>query len=323
MRIVVTGGAGYIGSVTVKVLLDAGNEVIVLDNLSHGHRDTIDSRAVFLEGSVSDIDALLRDDTQIDAVVHLAAFIAAGESMEKPEMYWRNNTVSSIDLLDALRKRGIKKLVFASTAAVYGNPSELPITEDAAKNPTNTYGMTKLAIDMAITSECIAHGLDATSLRFFNVAGAYGGYGERHPSETHIIPIILDVIAGRRPVFNLFGDDYPTDDGTCIRDYIHVYDLARAIVLALGTGKPGTHSIYNLANGKGFSNRQVIAAVEKITGKSVPTEMKPRREGDPSVLIASSKKAFAELGWDPELPELDTMILDAWEYYRVINRVTS
>lgn len=323
MRIIITGGAGYIGSVTTKVLLDAGHEVIVLDNLSHGHRDAIDSRAVFLEGSASDIDALLRDDTQIDAVVHLAAFIAAGESMEKPEMYWRNNTVSSIDLLDALRKRGIKKLVFASTAAVYGNPSELPITEDAAKNPTNTYGMTKLAIDMAISSECLAHSLDATSLRFFNVAGAYDGYGERHPTETHIIPIIFDVIAGKRPVFSLFGDDYPTDDGTCIRDYIHVYDLARAIVMALGTNTPGNHAIYNLANGKGFSNRQVIAAVEEVTGKSVPTVVEPRREGDPAVLIASSQKALDELGWKPERPDLNAMILDAWEYYRALNQVAS
>jgi UDP-glucose 4-epimerase len=314
-RILLTGGAGYIGSVTTKVLLDAGHEVIVLDNLSHGHRDAIDSRATFIEGSVGDIDTLL-GDTQVDAVVHLAAFIAAGESMEKPEIYWRNNTISSIDLLDALRKRGIKKLVFASTAAVYGNPSELPITEEAAKNPTNTYGMTKLAIDMAITSECHTYGLDATSLRFFNVAGAYGGYGERHPNETHIIPLLFDAITGKSPVFNLFGDDYPTEDGTCIRDYIHVYDLTRAIELALGTTSPGTHRIYNLANGKGFSNREVLAAVEEVTGQTVPVEIKPRREGDPAVLIASSQKAFDELGWKPERPNLNAMILDAWEYYQ-------
>lgn len=320
MKIVVTGGAGYIGSITTKVLLDTGHEVIVIDNLSHGHRDAVDSRAVFIEGDVSDIDALL-GDTPVDAVVHLAAFIAAGESMVKPELYWRNNTISGIDLLDALRKRGIKKLVFASTAAVYGNPIELPITEDAVKNPTNTYGMTKLAIDMAITSECYAHGLDATSVRFFNVAGAYGGYGERHPTETHIIPIIFDVIAGKSPLFSLFGDDYPTEDGTCIRDYIHVYDLARAILLALQTNKPRTHQIYNLANGKGFSNRQVIAAIERITGRTVPTIVESRREGDPATLIASSQKAYDELGWKPELPELGTMIRDAWEYYLATNKL--
>lgn len=317
MNILVTGGAGYIGSVTVKVLLDAGHEVTVLDNLSHGHRDAIDSRARFIEGDVSNIDSLLGDEPY-DAVVHLAAFIAAGESMEKPELYWRNNTVSSIDLLDALRKRDIKKLVFASTAAVYGNPTEIPITEDAAKNPTNTYGMTKLAIDMAITSECHAYGLDATSLRFFNVAGAYGGYGESHPNETHIIPILFDAITGKRPTFSLFGDDYPTDDGTCIRDYIHVFDLARAILLSLQTNTPGTHRIYNLANGKGFSNRHVIAAVERVTGETVPVEVKPRRDGDPAILIASSQKALDELSWEPELPELDTMILDAWEYYQAL-----
>lgn len=315
MRVLVTGGAGYIGSVTTNVLLDAGHEVIVLDNLSHGNRDAVDDRATFIEGSVSNIDTLL-GDTEIDAVVHLAAFIAAGESMEKPEMYWRNNTISSIDLLDAMRKRHIKKLVFASTAAVYGNPVELPISEDASTNPTNTYGMTKLAIDMAITSECHAHGLDATSLRFFNVAGAYHGYGENHPNETHIIPLILDVVAGKRPEFSLFGDDYPTKDGTCVRDYIHVYDLAKAIELSLATNQPGTHRIYNLANGKGFSNREVIAAVEGVTGKAVPVKAMPRREGDPATLIASSQRAFDELGWQPERPDLYAMISDAWDYYK-------
>ena len=315
MKVLITGGAGYIVSVTANVLLDAGYEVIVLDNLSHGNRNAIDSRATFLEGSVSDIDTLL-GGTQVDAVVHLAAFIAAGESMEKPEIYWRNNTISSIDLLDAMRKRHIKKLVFASTAAVYGNPVGLPISEDASTNPTNTYGMTKLAIDMAITSECHAHGLDATSLRFFNVAGAYHGYGENHPNETHIIPLILDVVAGKRSEFSLFGDDYPTKDGTCVRDYIHVYDLAKAIELSLATNQPGNHRIYNLANGKGFSNREVIAAVEGVTGKTVPVKAMPRREGDPATLIASSQKALDDLGWQPERPDLYAMISDAWDYYK-------
>lgn len=315
MKIVVTGGAGYIGSVTTTVLLDEGHDVIVLDNLSHGNRDAIDTRATFLEGSVSEFDELL-GNTPVDAVVHLAAFIAAGESMEKPELYWQNNTIQSISLLGALRKRGCRKLVFASTAAVYGNPVELPITEDAIKNPTNTYGMTKLAVDMAISSECHAHGLDATSLRFFNVAGAYGGHGERHPTETHIIPILFDVATGIRPTFNLFGEDYPTEDGTCVRDYIHVYDLARAISCALSSEAPGRHRIYNLANGKGFSNREVIAAVEAVTGKKIHVTRMPRRDGDPATLIASSEKAHGELAWKPERPELLDIIRDAWEFYR-------
>lgn len=315
MHVVVTGGAGYIGSVTVKVLLDAGHQVTVLDNLSHGNRDAIDARAHFINGAVADFDTLVGDEP-IDAVVHLAAFIAAGESMQKPELYWHNNTVSSLALLDALRKRGINKLVFASTAAVYGNPAELPISEETAKNPTNTYGMTKLAIDMALTSESIAHGLDATSLRFFNVAGAYEGCGERHPVETHIIPLIFDVVAGKRKVFSVFGNDYPTDDGTCVRDYIHVYDLARAIQLSLETSHPGRHHIYNLANGKGFSNKQVIAAVESVTGTTVPVEIQPRREGDPAALIASSQKALDKIGWKPSRPDLEQMIRDAWDFYK-------
>jgi UDP-glucose 4-epimerase len=317
MKILVTGGAGYIGSVTVKVLLDAGHEVTVLDNLSCGHRNAVDTRARFIEGSVKDMDTLI-GDSQLDAVVHLAAFIAAGESMQKPEIYWENNTVSSIELLSTLRKRGIKKLIFASTAAVYGDPSVLPITEDATKNPTNTYGMTKLAVDMAISSECLAYGLDATSLRFFNVAGAYEGHGERHTIETHIIPLVFDVIAGKRKVFSLFGDDYPTDDGSCVRDYIHVYDLARAIVLSLESGNASTHRIYNLANGLGFSNRQVLSAVEAVTGIAIPVAVKPRRDGDPAVLIASSKKALTELAWEPVRPDLHEMIRDAWEFYQAI-----
>lgn len=311
MNIVVTGGAGYIGSVVVRVLLDVGHSVVVLDNLSHGRRDAVDGRAEFIEGSVADFDELI-GERPIDAVVHLAAYIAAGESMHKPEAYWHNNTLNTILLLDALRKRGVKKLVFASTAAVYGSPEKIPITEDAPKNPISTYGMTKLAMDMALTSESSAHGLDATSLRFFNVAGAYEGLGERHPVETHIIPLLLEVAASKRPVFGLFGNDYPTDDGTCIRDYIHVYDLARAIHLALKTDHPNEHHIYNLANGKGFSNRQVIDAVERVTGKKIPVEVNPRREGDPAILVASSQKALDVLGWEPERPLLDEMISDAW-----------
>ncbi len=319
MKIIVTGGAGYIGSVTVKVLLDLGHDVTVLDNLSHGNWDAVDPRAKFIESSISDFGSAIPNEC-FDAVVHLAAYIAAGESMTKPEAYWQNNTIGTLQMLDVLRDRGIKKLVFASTAAVYGNPVSVPITEESPTNPTNTYGMTKLAIDMALTSESIAHGLDATSLRFFNVAGAYKGHGERHPLETHIIPLLLEVVSGNRHSFSIYGNDYPTSDGTCIRDYIHVYDLARAIALSLEKKHPGEHRIYNLANGKGFSNKEVIAAVESVTGKKIPVSIDKRREGDPAILIASSEKAFEELGWKPERPTLEDMIQDAWQHHEDILR---
>lgn len=315
MKILVTGGAGYIGSVITALLLEAGHEVTVLDNLSEGHRDVLPAKVRFIEADVADIEKVLSPADGIDVAIHLAAYIAAGESMVKPELYWQNNTVGTIRMLDGLRNLGIKKLIFASTAAVYGNPESVPITEDAPTKPTNTYGMTKLAIDMAITSECIAHGMAATSLRFFNVAGAYGAYGERHNTETHIIPIALQVARGERAKFSIFGDDYPTPDGTCVRDYIHVADLARAAIMAVEKLEPGKHAIYNLGNGDGFSNRQVIAAVEKVVGKPLAIEVSDRREGDPAVLIASSDKARRELGWIPQKSTLEDMISDAWQFY--------
>lgn len=316
MKILVTGGAGYIGSVATAVLREAGHEVVVLDNLSHGHRDAVSEDVPFIQADVADIVQALQGQTGIEAVIHLAAFIAAGESMTKPEVYWQNNTVATLSMLEGLRTLGIRKLIFASTAAVYGNPETTPITEDARTTPTSTYGMTKLAMDMAITSECLAHGLAATSLRFFNVAGAYDGHGERHPVETHIIPIALQVAAGDREQFSLFGDDYPTPDGTCVRDYIHVVDLARAAVLALDKLEAGKHSIYNLGNGKGFSNREVLDTVQKVTGKQLKLTIEPRREGDPAVLVASSEKAREELGWVPSRPDLATIVADAWQFYQ-------
>lgn len=319
MNILLTGGAGYIGSVTVLALLEAGHTITIVDNLSHGNQDAVPDGVRFIEGNIAELDMLLPTPEHYDAVIHLAAFMAAGESMKVPEKYWQNNTVNTLSMLSTLRKRGIKKLVFASTAAVYGNPVAVPIVEDAPKNPTSTYGMTKLAMDMAITSESWAHGLAATSLRFFNVAGAYKTAGERHPEETHIIPLLLDAAAGRRQ-FTMYGDDYPTEDGTCIRDYIHVYDLARAMLLALDTMKPGEHTIYNLANGEGFSNKQVIDMVKKVTGKDFPVAVGPRREGDPAVLVASSQKAKDELGWEPTRPLLEQMVTDAWEYYQLRRR---
>jgi UDP-glucose 4-epimerase len=315
MRILLTGGAGYIGSVTSRLLLEADHEVLVLDNLSHGHENAVPSGAIFLNGDIEDITSLLKGQKPVDAVIHLAAYIAAGESMEKPELYWQNNTVKTFRMLEAMRQLDIKKLVFASTAAVYGDPVGIPISEDDPKNPTNTYGMTKLAMDMAITSECWAHDLAATSVRFFNVAGAHGDAGERHPVETHLIPIALQAAAGDREGISLFGTDYDTKDGTCIRDYIHVADLARAMILALDKLEAGKHTVYNLGNGHGFTNREVLAAVEKVTGKKLNLREEPRREGDPAVLVASSQRAFEELGWKPERPNLEDIIADAWEFY--------
>ncbi len=316
MKILVTGGAGYIGSVTSTLLLEAGHEVVVLDDLSHGNRDAVPAGARFIEGKVADFAGHISREDNIEAIIHLAAFIAAGESMEKPELYWQNNTVQTFEMLQSMRELNIKKLIFASTAAVYGNPQTVPITEDSPKNPTNTYGMTKLAMDMAITSEAWAHGLAATSVRFFNVAGAYKTAGERHPVETHLIPIALQVAAGKREYLSLFGTDYETKDGTCVRDYIHVADLARAMMLALGKLEQGKHTIYNLGNGNGFTNREVIDSIERVTARKIPIKDEPRREGDPAALIASSARAISELGWRPESPNLDDIVADAWEFYK-------
>ena len=314
MKLLVTGGAGYIGSVTSRLLLDAGHEVVVLDNLSTGFREAVDPDATFVEADVRDAARVLTPAAGFDAVLHFAGLIAAGESMIKPELYWHDNVVKSLALLDAVRAAGVPRLIFSSTAAVYGNPVELPITESATKAPTNTYGATKLTFDNALTSEAYAHKLAAVSLRYFNVAGAYihDGHeiGERHDPETHLIPIALQVAAGKRAKLQLFGDDYPTADGTCVRDYIHVEDLARAHLLALDAATPSEHRIYNLGNGNGFSNRQVVEAAREVTGADLPVEIAPRREGDPATLVASSARARAELGWVP------AMIGDAWRFYR-------
>jgi UDP-glucose 4-epimerase len=315
MKVVVTGGAGYIGSNVAALLIEAGHEVLILDDFSEGDRLAVPPEARLVEGNVADFAELISKEEGIDAVLHFAAFIAAGESVTKPEKYWQNNLVGSLKLLEAMRTIGIKKLIFSSTAAVYGNPNEVPIKETAAKNPTNPYGMTKLAVDMAISSECVAHGLAATSLRYFNVAGAYKNYGERHRIETHIIPLALKASIDERE-FTVFGEDYSTPDGTCIRDYIHVRDLARAHLLALQKLEEGRHTIYNLGNGNGFSNRDVIKVVEQVTGKQLMVKTGARREGDPAVLVASSSLAKDELGWEPEKPELKTMVEDAWRFYQ-------
>ncbi|WP_431920483.1 UDP-glucose 4-epimerase GalE [Micromonospora wenchangensis] len=302
------------------MLLDAGHRVTVLDDLRTGHRAALAPDATHVDLPVHEAARVLTPDAGFDGVLHFAALIAAGESMVHPERYWHANTVSSIALVDAVRAAGVPRLVFSSTAAVYGNPVELPIPETAVKAPTNTYGATKLAVDLVLTSEATAHDLAAVSLRYFNVAGAYLrdglAIGERHDPETHLIPIALDVAAGRREKLQLFGDDYPTVDGTCVRDYIHVEDLARAHLLALTAAVPGRHRIYNLGNGSGFTNRQVVDVVREVTGHPVSVETAPRREGDPAELVASSELARRELGWVPEKSTLTDMVGDAWAFYR-------
>ncbi|AGZ46180.1 UDP-glucose 4-epimerase GalE [Actinoplanes friuliensis] len=321
MKLLVTGGAGYVGSVTSRLLLDAGHEVTVLDNLSTGFREAVAPDATFVQADISEAGSVLTPGSGFDAVLHFAGLIAAGESMAKPELYWDHNVVRSLALLEAIRAAKVPRVVFSSTAAVYGNPTELPITEGAVKAPTNTYGATKLAFDFALTSETFAHGLAAVSLRYFNVAGALirpdgTAIGERHDPETHLIPITLQAAAGKRDKLQLFGDDYPTVDGTCVRDYIHVQDLARAHLLALDAATPGEHKIYNLGNGNGFSNRQVVEAAREVTGADLPIEIAPRRDGDPATLVAGSQRARDELGWVPEKNTLTDMIGDAWAFYR-------
>jgi len=320
VKLLVTGGAGYVGSVVSRMLLDAGHEVVVLDDLRTGHAVAVAPEATFVRASIHDAAQVLTPDAGFDGVLHFAGLIAAGESMTKPELYWDANVVGSLALLDAVRAAGVRRFVFSSTAAVYGNPTELPIRESAVKHPTSTYGATKLAFDLALTSEAFAHELAAVSLRYFNVAGAYlspgVSIGERHDPETHLIPIALQVAAGKRDKLQLFGDDYPTDDGTCVRDYIHVEDLARAHLLALESARPSEHKIYNLGSGSGFSNRQVVDVVREVTGHPLPVEIAPRRSGDPASLVASSDLARQELGWTPTRTTLHDMVSDAWAFYR-------
>jgi UDP-glucose 4-epimerase len=314
VKLLVTGGAGYIGGVVTAQLLAAGHQVTVLDDLSTGHADAVAPGAEFHQLSIMDVAQVLTRDAGFDGVLHFAAKIAAGESVVKPELYWDTNVRGSLALLDAVRAAGVPRLVFSSTAAVYGTPDAEVIDEQTPTRPTNPYGSSKLAVDLMITGECAAHGLGGVSLRYFNAAGASGSLGERHDPETHLIPIALEVAAGKREALMLFGDDYPTADGTCIRDYIHVEDLARAHLLALDAARPGEHRIYNLGNGTGFSNKQVIDVVRTVTGRPVPVEHAPRREGDAVVVVASSAKARAELGWVPQKPELAAIIADAWAF---------
>ncbi|MEV6673972.1 UDP-glucose 4-epimerase GalE [Streptomyces sp. NPDC051162] len=310
----VTGGAGYVGSVVAAHLLAAGHSVTVLDDLSTGHRASVPDGARFIEGRVQDAGQWL--DSSYEAVLHFAAYSQVGQSVADPEPYWRNNVGGTADLLAAMRDAGVRTLVFSSTAATYGEPAAVPITEDAPTAPTNPYGATKLAVDHMIGGECAAHGLAAVSLRYFNVAGAHGPHGERHAPETHLIPLVLQVALGERESVSVYGDDYPTPDGTCVRDYIHVADLAEAHLLALSAARDGEHLICNLGNGSGFSVHEVIETARKVTGHPVPQTAAARRPGDPAVLVASAERAAETLGWRPRRTELADIIADAWEFAR-------
>ncbi|MFI1969725.1 UDP-glucose 4-epimerase GalE [Streptomyces cinnamoneus] len=310
----VTGGAGYVGSVVAAHLLAAGHTVTVLDDLSTGHRDAVPDGARFVQGRVQ--DAAHHLDGSYDAVLHFAAFSQVGESVTRPEAYWSNNVGGTLDLLAAMRDADVRTLVFSSTAATYGEPATVPIREDAPTAPTNPYGATKLAVDHMIAGECAAHGLAAVSLRYFNVAGAHGRYGERHAPESHLIPLVLQVALGERETISVYGDDYPTPDGTCVRDYLHVADLAEAHLLALDAARPGEHLVCNLGNGSGFSVREVIETVRKVTGHPVPEAVAPRRAGDPAVLVASAERAREWLGWRPRRTSLASIVEDAWGFAR-------
>ncbi|MFF4170890.1 UDP-glucose 4-epimerase GalE [Streptomyces sp. NPDC001744] len=311
-RYLVTGGAGYVGSVVAAHLLERGHRVTVLDDLSTGFAEAVPDGAEFVEGRVHSAAEWL--DGSYDAVLHFAASSQVGESVEKPEKYWENNVVGTVALLAAMRAAGVRRLVFSSTAATYGEPETVPIPETAPTAPTSPYGATKLAVDHMIGGECAAHGLAAASLRYFNVAGAYGAYGERHDPESHLIPLVLQVALGRREAVSVYGADYPTPDGTCVRDYIHVADLAEAHLLALDAVTPGEHLICNLGNGNGFSVREVIETVREVTGRPVPATAAPRRPGDPAVLVASAATARERLGWTPSRPGLADVVADAWAF---------
>jgi UDP-glucose 4-epimerase len=332
MKVLVTGGAGYIGGTVAGLLAENGAHVVVFDNLSHGRRDLLPPGVELIEGELADRLGLENIFTTtkaqgkpFDSVLHFAALIEAGESMIHPEQYFRNNTASTLALLEAMLAHGPRRLVFSSTAAVYGEPEEIPIKEDARLLPTNAYGESKLLVEHMLRWFQRIHGLRYASLRYFNVAGAPEGpngitRGEAHEPETHLIPQVLDVALGRKPSIRIYGDDYPTPDGTCIRDYIHVSDLADAHLLALkaleSDAARSARLIFNLGNGQGFSVREVIESARRVTGHPIPAEVHPRRPGDPAVLVASSEKAIRELGWKPRYTQLDEILRTAWVWHQ-------
>jgi UDP-glucose 4-epimerase len=316
MRVLVTGGAGYIGSVVTEELLKDGHEAVVYDSLYKGHRGAVPPEAKFVEADLMDAETLSRtlSENRIEAVIHMAADSLVGESVQKPAKYYRNNVVAGLNLLDAMLETGVRRIVFSSTAATYGEPAKQPIEETDPTNPTNTYGETKLAFEHAMRWYDEAYNLRYASLRYFNAAGATRRCGEWHDPETHIIPIVLQAAAGRREFVEIYGEDYPTRDGTCVRDYIHVVDLARAHILALGILDERS-AIYNLGcGGNGYTVREVIETMRAVTGLDINVKSGPRRAGDPAVLIASSDKIKRELGWKPEMQDLRLIIQSAWDW---------
>ncbi len=318
MNILITGGAGYIGGTVARMLIEAGHAVAIYDNLCHSQRSAVAADAVFVEGDIGDqakLEATFRAH-RTEAVLHFAALIEAGESMQRPAHYFSNNSASTLVLFQAMLAAEVKKLVFSSTAAVYGEPKTTPIREDAALHPSNPYGESKLLVEQMLVWLHRIHGLRYASLRYFNVAGAIPGYGEAHEPESHLIPLILDVALNRRKSIRIYGSDYPTPDGTCIRDYIHVRDLADAHMLALAALEQQSRMIYNLGNGRGFSVREVVESARRVTGHPIPVEDCPRRPGDPAVLVASSEKIATELGWKPQYTKLDAIIADAWTWHQ-------
>jgi len=328
VKILVTGGAGYIGGTVAELLAEKGHQAVVFDNLRHSRRGFLPIGAEFVEGELADRAALenlfIKAKSQgrpFGGVLHFAALIEAGESMERPEIYFRNNTAATLSLLEAILAHGPRRLVFSSTAAVYGEPESIPIQEDARLLPTNPYGESKLLVEHMLDWLNRIHGLRYASLRYFNVAGAQEGpqgvtRGEAHEPESHLIPLILDVALGRSKSIHIYGEDYPTPDGTCIRDYIHVSDLADAHLLALDALETRDRLIFNLGNGQGFSVREVIESGRRVTGHAIPAEVHPRRAGDAAVLVASSEKAIRELGWKPRYTQLDEIIRTAWIWHR-------
>jgi UDP-glucose 4-epimerase len=315
VKLLVTGGAGYIGSIVAARLLEDEHEVVVLDNLEQGHPEAVPPAARLVEADLLDRQAVLLTLSEgFDAALHFAALALVGESVSHPERYYRTNVGGTLNLLEGMTAAGVSRLVFSSTCAVYGQPDEVPIPETAPPQPTNPYGASKLAVDRMIGDFCAAHGIGAVSLRYFNVAGASGELGEDHDPETHLIPNVLKAALGITPRVQIFGTDYPTPDGTAIRDYIHIDDLTDAHVLALGATRLGEHRIFNLGNGNGFSVRQVIAAAQEVTGREIATVEAARRPGDPPELVAASARIRSELGWEPRKPSLAQMVGDAWAF---------
>ncbi|MFD0360265.1 UDP-glucose 4-epimerase GalE [Nocardia sp. GCM10030253] len=327
MRLLVTGGAGYIGSVVAHQLVDAGHQVEILDDLSTGFATNVPENAVLHRTSIHQVAEILTPDSGFDGVLHFAAKIEVAESVRNPEKYWFNNIEGSLTLLRAMRTAGTPRLIFSSTGSMYTGDGVTAFDENAEVRPKNPYAATKATVDMMIAGECAATGLAAASLRYFNASGAVVAHGvhlgERHEPESHLIPILLQTAGGQRDSFTLFGTDYPTPDGTCIRDYVHVADLTTAHLLALDAIEPGSHEVFNLGNGSGYSNRQVLDTVREVTSRDFPVTTAPRRPGDPAVCVASSAKAGDRFGWKPQRPDLADIIGDAWNFHLAVHGDTT